>query len=108
MAKNGRIQISFLCAGYFGPMCFDYGLAHLEWVCTSGNSEDLDRTDQIALKIMMQIKKTAPQEIQQQMQDNITWIKEAKQNKLVVGSQARILYADAEGRAAIAAALIVQ
>ncbi len=87
-----------------GPMCFDYGFGPFRWVCTSGVPEDLQKTDAIALKVMEQIKTTAPAEIEQQMQDNITWIREAEQNKLVVGSQARILYADAEGRAKIAEA----
>ncbi len=87
-----------------GPMCFDYGFGPFRWVCTSGKTEDLDTTDQIALKILQEIKNKAPEEIQQQMQDNITWIKEAKQHELVVGSQARILYADAEGRIKIAEA----
>jgi len=87
-----------------GPMCFDYGFGPFRWVCASGKPEDLQKTDAIALKVMQQIKKDAPKEIQQQMQDNIKWIEEAEQNKLVVGSQARILYADAEGRAKIAEA----
>ena len=87
-----------------GPMCFDYGFGPFRWVCTSGNPEDLQKTDAIALKVMEAIKANAPEEIQQQMQDNITWIREAEQNKLVVGSQARILYADAEGRIKIAEA----
>ncbi len=85
-------------------MCFDYGFGPFRWVCTSGNPEDLQKTDAIALRVMEEIKVTAPEEIQQQMQDNITWIREAEQNKLVVGSQARILYADAEGRMKIAEA----
>jgi len=87
-----------------GPMCFDYGFGPFRWVCTSGKPQDLSKTDAIALKVLLKIKANAPKEIQQQMQDNITWIKEAEQNKLVVGSQARILYADAEGRAKIAEA----
>ncbi len=87
-----------------GPMCFDYGFGPFRWVCTSGKPQDLQKTDAIACAVMEEIKSTAPQEIQQQMQDNITWIKEAEKNKLVVGSQARILYADAEGRSKIAAA----
>ncbi len=87
-----------------GPMCFDYGFGPFRWVCTSGNPKDLRKTDAIALEVMEKIKETAPQEIQQQMQDNIKWIREAEKNKLVVGSQARILYADAEGRAKIAEA----
>ncbi len=87
-----------------GPMCFDYGFGPFRWVCASGKSEDLDKTDQIALNVMSDIMANAPEEIQQQMQDNITWIKNAKANQLVVGSQARILYTDAEGRMRIAAA----
>ena len=87
-----------------GPMCFDYGFGPFRWVCTSGNPEDLKKTDEIAHAVMSEIKATAPEEIQQQMADNMKWIEEALQNKLVVGSQARILYADAEGRSKIAEA----
>ncbi|MEP0131659.1 MAG: urocanate hydratase [Eudoraea sp.] len=87
-----------------GPMCFDFGFGPFRWVCTSGNPEDLQKTDEIALGVMEKIRDSAPEEIQQQMQDNIKWIKEADSNKLVVGSQARILYADAEGRIKIAEA----
>ena len=87
-----------------GPMCFDYGFGPFRWVCTSGKPEDLDTSDRIAMQILEEIAKTSPDEIQQQMRDNIQWIKGAKANKLVVGSQARILYADAEGRIKIAEA----
>jgi urocanate hydratase len=87
-----------------GPMCFDYGFGPFRWVCASGKPEDLQRTDLIAAKILEEMAKTAPAEIKQQMEDNIRWIKGAQQNKLVVGSQARILYADAEGRIKIAEA----
>ena len=87
-----------------GPMCFDYGFGPFRWVCTSGKPEDLAKTDAIACQVLEEMAQTAPSEIQQQMQDNITWIKGAQQNKLVVGSQARILYADAEGRIKIAQA----
>ncbi|MEM8508098.1 MAG: urocanate hydratase [Bacteroidota bacterium] len=87
-----------------GPMCFDYGFGPFRWVCTSGKPEDLKQTDRIALEVMEALADTAPSEIRQQMQDNISWIRQAEQNALVVGSQARILYADAEGRMAIAAA----
>ncbi len=87
-----------------GPMCFDYGFGPFRWVCSSGNPADLHKTDEIAVKVLEQLKAEAPQEIQQQLADNIKWIKEAGANKLVVGSQARILYADAEGRIAIARA----
>ena len=87
-----------------GPMCFDYGFGPFRWVCTSGKPEDLDATDAIAATVLQEIMENSPEEIQLQMQDNITWITNAKQNKMVVGSQARILYADAEGRAKIAEA----
>jgi len=87
-----------------GPMCFDYGFGPFRWVCTSGKQEDLDFTDQLAAKLLTAIAKTASKEIQSQLTDNINWIKAAKQNKLVVGSKARILYADAEGRIKIAEA----
>jgi len=87
-----------------GPMCFDYGFGPFRWVCASGKPEDLQKTDTIACNVLQEMAKTAPIEIQQQMQDNIKWIKEAQTNKLVVGSQARILYADAEGRIKIAQA----
>jgi urocanate hydratase len=105
MAQN---NIEFKYPSYIqdilGPMCFDYGFGPFRWVCTSGKASDLKKTDAIALRIMQEIKSAAPVEIQQQMQDNINWIKEAESNRLVVGSQARILYADAEGRTKIAAA----
>ncbi|MGL5275675.1 urocanate hydratase [Myroides sp.] len=87
-----------------GPMCFDYGFGPFRWVCTSGNPEDLAKTDMIACEVLEEMIKNSPKEIQQQMADNIRWIKGAQENKLVVGSQARILYADAEGRINIARA----
>ena len=103
MAPNG---IDFKYPSYvqdiLGPMCFDYGFGPFRWVCTSGKPEDLDATDQIAMEVLQEIMANSPEEIQLQMQDNITWIKDAKKNKMVVGSQARILYADAEGRSKIA------
>lgn len=103
MAENG---IDFRYPSYvqdiMGPMCFDYGFGPFRWVCASGLPEDLQKTDNIACAVLEKIKATAPQEIQQQMADNIQWIKGAQENKLVVGSQARILYADAEGRTKIA------
>ena len=105
MAENG---IDFRYQSYvqdiMGPMCFDYGFGPFRWVCASGNSEDLEKTDIIACEVLKEIKKHSPPEIQQQMADNIQWIKGAKENKLVVGSQARILYADTEGRIKIAQA----
>lgn len=87
-----------------GPMCFDYGFGPFRWVCASGNPEDLAKTDQIACEVLEEMMLNAPIEIQQQMADNIQWIKGAQENQLVVGSQARILYADAEGRMKIAEA----
>lgn len=105
MAEN---NIDFRYPSYvqdiMGPMCFDYGFGPFRWVCTSGKPEDLAKTDAIACRVLEEMAKTAPIEIQQQMQDNIQWIKGAQENKLVVGSQARILYADAEGRVKIAEA----
>ncbi|MBC5836416.1 urocanate hydratase [Flavobacterium muglaense] len=105
MAEN---NIDFRYPSYvqdiMGPMCFDYGFGPFRWVCASGKPEDLQKTDDIACAVLEEMAKTAPIEIQQQMQDNITWIKGAQANKLVVGSQARILYADAEGRVKIAEA----
>lgn len=87
-----------------GPMCFDYGFGPFRWVCASNNPEDLQKTDEIACSVLEEMIKTSPAEIQQQMKDNIQWIRGAQENKLVVGSQARILYADAEGRMNIAKA----
>ncbi|WP_334126960.1 urocanate hydratase [Empedobacter brevis] len=105
MAENG---IDFKYPSYvqdiMGPMCFDFGFGPFRWVCTSGKPEDLQKTDEIACQVLEEIMQNSPKEIQQQMQDNITWIKGAQENKLVVGSQARILYADAEGRIKIAKA----
>ncbi len=87
-----------------GPMCFDYGFGPFRWVCTSSAAEDLRTTDRIAAEVLEEMYREAPDEIKQQLQDNLTWIKAAEENKLVVGSQARILYADAEGRIRIAEA----
>jgi urocanate hydratase len=105
MAEN---HIDFKYPSYvqdiMGPMCFDYGFGPFRWVCASGNPEDLAKTDKIACDVLEEMMKNSPEEIQQQMADNIQWIKGAQENKLVVGSQARILYADAEGRIKIAEA----
>lgn len=105
MAEN---EIDFKYPSYvqdiMGPMCFDYGFGPFRWVCASGKPEDLKKTDDIACEVLEAMMKVSPAEIQQQMADNIQWIKGAQENKLVVGSQARILYADAEGRMKIAAA----
>jgi urocanate hydratase len=104
IAHTDKFRYPSYVQDILGPMCFDYGFGPFRWVCTSGNSDDLRKTDAIALKVLQEIKSAAPSEIQQQLQDNITWIQEAENNKLVVGSQARILYADAEGRIKIAKA----
>jgi urocanate hydratase len=105
MAADG---INFKYPSYvqdiMGPMCFDYGFGPFRWVCASGKPEDLAKTDAIAAAVLEEMAKTAPVEIKQQMQDNIKWIQGAQENKLVVGSQARILYADAQGRINIAEA----
>ena len=105
LADNG---IDFKYPSYvqdiMGPMCFDYGFGPFRWVCASGDPQDLQKTDLIATQVLLQLAQDAPLEIQQQMQDNITWIKGAQDNQLVVGSQARILYADAQGRMEIAKA----
>lgn len=87
-----------------GPMCFDYGFGPFRWVCASGKAEDLEKTDEIASEVLQKLMEDAPAEIQQQMRDNIQWIEGAQENKLVVGSQARILYADSDGRIEIAKA----
>lgn len=105
MAENG---IDFKYPSYvqdiLGPMCFDYGFGPFRWVCASGDPTDLQKSDEIAASVMKKIQATAPKEIQQQMADNIKWIEEAGENQMVVGSQARILYADSEGRIKIAEA----
>ena len=108
MSPNKELGREFKYPSYvqdiMGPMCFDYGFGPFRWVCASGNSDDLKKTDKIACKVLEKLKEKSPKEIQQQMADNIQWIKGAQENKLVVGSQARILYADAEGRIEIAKA----
>ncbi|MCF6128240.1 urocanate hydratase [Flavobacterium sp. AS60] len=108
MAENPTLGREFKYPSYvqdiMGPMCFDYGFGPFRWVCASGNPEDLAKTDKIACDILEEMMKNSPSEIKQQMADNIQWIKGAQENKLVVGSQARILYADAEGRIKIAEA----
>lgn len=108
MADNPTLGREFKYPSYvqdiMGPMCFDYGFGPFRWVCTSGKPEDLQKTDEIACNVLEEMIKNSPEEIQQQMKDNIQWIKGAQANNLVVGSQARILYADAEGRMKIAEA----
>ncbi len=104
MKDDGSFRYPSYVQDIMGPMCFDFGFGPFRWVCTSSQPEDLDLTDRIAMEVLEDISRTAPPEIRQQMSDNIQWIRGAKQNKLVVGSQARILYADAEGRIRIASA----
>ena len=101
---DGTFRYPSYVQDIMGPMFFDYGFGPFRWVCTSGKAEDLAVTDRLAAEVLEELMKTAPEEIQGQMADNIHWIREAGKNKLVVGSQARILYADAEGRAKIALA----
>ena len=100
---DGKFRYPSYVQDIMGPMYFDYGFGPFRWVCTSGKEEDLAVTDEIACNVLEEIAKNSPVEIQQQMRDNIQWIKGARANKLVVGSQARILYADCEGRTKIAA-----
>ncbi len=100
---DGSFKYPSYVQDIMGPMCFDYGFGPFRWVCSSSKPEDLDKTDNIAIEVLEKLSAAAPTEIRQQMDDNIKWIREAKQNKLVVGSQARILYADCEGRTEIAA-----
>jgi urocanate hydratase len=107
-ADGGKEEGLFRYPSYvqdiMGPMCFDYGFGPFRWVCTSGKPEDLQITDTIAGQVIEEMLLSAPSEIRGQLQDNLLWVQEAQENKLVVGSQARILYADAEGRTKIAAA----
>ncbi|WP_059025380.1 urocanate hydratase [Gabonibacter massiliensis] len=101
---NGDFKYPSYVQDIMGPMCFDYGFGPFRWVCSSGDPKDLAKTDEIAAQVLEGIMSHSPEEIQQQMADNIRWIKAAGENRLVVGSQARILYADAEGRIKIAEA----
>ena len=104
MKPDGTFRYPSYVQDIMGPMCFDYGFGPFRWVCASGDPSDLDLTDQIAMDVLEKLALESPPEIMQQMHDNIRWIREAKQNKLVVGSQARILYADCDGRTQIATA----
>lgn len=101
--EDGKFRYPSYVQDIMGPMYFDYGFGPFRWVCTSGKPEDLAVTDEIACKVLEKIAQSSPKEIQQQMHDNIQWIRGAQENHLVVGSQARILYADCEGRTKIAA-----
>lgn len=102
--EGGRFRYPSYVQDIMGPMFFDYGFGPFRWVCTSGRTEDLETTDRLAAEVLEEIRKTAPDDIRGQLDDNIHWIREAGRNKLVVGSQARILYADCEGRTKIAQA----
>jgi urocanate hydratase len=104
MKPDGTFLYPSYVQDIMGPMCFDFGFGPFRWVCASGDPSDLDLTDQIAMDVLKKLALESPPEIMQQMHDNIRWIREAKQNKLVVGSQARILYADCDGRTRIASA----
>ena len=104
MGEGGRFRYPSYVQDIMGPMFFDYGFGPFRWVCTSGKPEDLEMTDRLATEVLEEIRSTAPAEICGQLDDNIHWIREAGRNHLVVGSQARILYADCEGRTKIALA----
>ena len=104
MNEDGSFRYPSYVEDIMGPMCFDYGFGPFRWVCCSGNKSDLEISDQIACDILSDMASTSPPEIRQQMLDNIQWIREAGQNQMVVGSQARILYADELGRRNIAQA----
>lgn len=104
MKPDGTFKFPSYVQDIMGPMCFDYGFGPFRWVCTSGLQSDLDKSDKLAMEVLQEIAAGAPPEISRQMKDNIQWIAGARENKLVVGSQARILYADAEGRMRIAEA----
>ena len=105
LKPDGKFRYPSYVQDIMGPLFFDYGFGPYRWVCTSSRAEDLAVTDALAVEVLEEILRTAPVEIQPQLRDNIHWIKEAAANKLVVGSQARILYADAEGRIKIALAM---
>ena len=102
--EGGHFRYPSYVQDIMGPMFFDYGFGPFRWVCTSGRTKDLEMTDRLAAEVLEEIRKTAPDDIRGQLDDNIHWIREAGRNKLVVGSQARILYADCEGRTKIAQA----
>ena len=104
LRPDGSFKFPSYVQDIMGPMCFDYGFGPFRWVCTSGSEKDLEITDTLATEVLQTIAKSAPNEIQQQLSDNIRWIQAAGKNRMVVGSQARILYADSEGRTRIAQA----
>jgi len=102
---DGSFRYPSYVEDIMGPMCFDYGFGPYRWVCCSGNPQDLAESDAIACEVLSEMILESPIEIQQQMRDNIRWIEQAESNNMVVGSQARILYADDEGRRKIASAM---
>ena len=104
MREDGRFRYPSYVQDIMGPMFFDYGFGPFRWVCTSGKPEDLEMTDRLAAEVLEDMCRTAPESIRGQLEDNLHWIREAGPNRLVVGSQARILYADCEGRTRIALA----
>ena len=104
MGDNGKFRYPSYVQDIMGPMFFDYGFGPFRWVCTSGSDEDLATTDRIAADVLRTLAEQSPSDIRPQMEDNIHWIVEAGKNRLVVGSKARILYADCQGRTEIAAA----
>jgi urocanate hydratase len=104
LGADGEFRYPSYVQDIMGPLCFDHGFGPFRWVCASGDPADLERTDEIAARVLEEILVTAPVEIRRQVADNLRWIKAAGENRLVVGSQARILYADAAGRVGIAAA----
>jgi urocanate hydratase len=104
LKSDGEFRYPSYVQDIMGPMCFDYGFGPFRWVCCSNNPADLSVTDRIAAEILSSLLRESPEQIKQQLSDNIHWIKEAEKNRMVVGSQARILYADAAGRSEIAAA----
>lgn len=104
LRADGEFKYPSYVQDILGPLCFDYGFGPFRWVCTSGKEEDLAKTDAIAAGVLERLRAGAPQEIRQQLDDNLRWIKQAQANRLVVGTQARILYADADGRIEIARA----
>ena len=104
MNNEGSFKYPSYVQDIMGPMCFDYGFGPFRWVCASGNQNDLDQTDEIACRTLKKLSKNAANDVKQQMLDNIKWIEAAKENNMVVGSKARILYADSEGRIEIAKA----
>ena len=101
---NNKFKYASYVQDIMGPMCFDYGFGPFRWICASNSKEDLLKTDKIASQVLKSIMKTSPDDIKLQMNDNINWINDADKNNLVVGSQARILYADSTGRIEIAKA----